>query len=61
MSMVVEKDKCEGCGTCMGVCSKSAIDLKDSDGKMVAEIDPERCEECGDCIEFCLRGAIVKG
>jgi Na+-translocating ferredoxin:NAD+ oxidoreductase subunit B len=58
MPMIVEKDKCEGCGTCMGVCTKGAINLVELDGKMIAEIAPEQCEECGDCIQFCLRGAI---
>ena len=49
-----------GCGTCMTVCEKSAISLKESDGKMVAEVDPVECAECGECISFCMRGAIKK-
>jgi len=60
MPIIIKKEECEGCGTCMTMCSKSAISLKESNGELVAEIDPAQCEECGECIEFCLRRAIKK-
>lgn len=58
MAVTIEKEECEGCGTCMSVCSNSAIVLVELDGAIVAEVVSELCEECGECIEFCLRGAI---
>jgi ferredoxin len=60
MPIVIKKDECEGCGTCMTVCSRSAISLVETDGKLVAEIEPSECEECGECVGYCMRGAIKK-
>jgi ferredoxin len=60
MPIIINKEECEGCGTCASVCPKSAIVLKEVDGSIIAEVDSELCDECGECIEFCLREAIKK-
>ncbi|HWR92063.1 MAG TPA: 4Fe-4S binding protein, partial [Desulfobacterales bacterium] len=51
--MIVNKDKCTGCGTCVMDCPLGAVRLK---GKK-AVID-ERCSECGACCRVCPEEAI---
>lgn len=58
MPIIINKEECEGCGTCVTICPNSAIVLKEVDGSIVAEVVPELCDECRECIEFCLREAI---
>ena len=52
--MLVDKEKCAGCGTCMDICPKNAISIVD--GK--AEIKIAKCINCGRCIQICPEGAI---
>ncbi len=47
---------CIGCGTCVSVCPKGAITLRD--GK--AEIDRSRCTACGACADGCPASALVR-
>jgi len=44
--MLIDKDKCIGCGICVPYCPVEAISIIDE----VAVIDQERCVECGNCI-----------
>jgi ferredoxin len=50
----VDRDKCEGCGTCVEKCPFHAIRLTDSK----IQIDPKTCMGCGVCSEFCPQGAL---
>ncbi len=50
----VNKEKCNGCGTCLNVCPQDAISL--NKGKAV--IDKDKCVECGACISVCSQNAI---
>ena len=43
--MIIDEDKCVGCGTCVPYCTVNAISL--IDGK--ARIDPDECVECYTC------------
>jgi ferredoxin len=49
MPAVVGEAECIGCGTCVGSCPVSVIEMTD-EGK--AHVN-EGCIECGTCIEVC--------
>ncbi|MEZ5005237.1 MAG: 4Fe-4S binding protein [Bacteroides graminisolvens] len=51
---VVNKDLCTGCGTCVDICPKGAIDIIDG----VAVIDNSKCKKCRLCIQACPMDAI---
>ncbi len=48
-SVLLDKEKCTGCTTCLKHCPTEAIRIKD--GKAV--IDAEKCIDCGACIRYC--------
>ena len=52
--MVVNNDKCIGCGTCVDICPVQAISMVDG----VAHIDKEICISCGSCLGACPVSAI---
>ena len=54
MAVLVDKEKCTGCGTCIDACPLSAIELQDG----LAVIDEETCGECGACVDVCPEEAI---
>lgn len=60
MPVVIVGEECEGCGTCITICAKSAIFLKEAEMRIIAQIDAELCDECGECIGYCARGGIKK-
>jgi UDP-glucose 4-epimerase len=54
VSVNLNKDKCNGCGTCADKCITGAVTMKD--GK--ADIDYSVCKVCGRCAYLCMREAI---
>lgn len=52
--MVVNKNKCIGCCTCVDVCPVNAISIEN--GK--AKIDEKKCIKCGTCMAVCPVNAI---
>ena len=52
-SVLLDKEKCTGCTTCLKHCPTEAIRIKD--GKAV--INSERCIDCGACILHCQQKA----
>lgn len=54
VAMIVDPDKCTGCGTCVMECPLGAVQLK----RRKAVID-ERCSECGACRRVCPEEAIT--
>jgi Fe-S-cluster-containing hydrogenase component 2 len=55
MSVVVNQEKCAGCGVCIEVCPVQAISLN---LKRKAQINSEKCIECGKCARECPNQAI---
>lgn len=48
-SVILDKQKCTGCTTCLKHCPTEAIRIRD--GK--ATINSDRCIDCGECIRVC--------
>ena len=48
-SVLLDKNKCTGCTTCLKHCPTEAIRIKDGH----AVINPDRCIDCGECIRIC--------
>lgn len=46
---------CTGCGTCMGICPKNAIEMviDDSKGIYIPRLNKEKCNKCGICFDAC--------
>jgi Fe-S-cluster-containing hydrogenase component 2 len=54
MAAKVDKNKCNGCGTCKDICPVNAIKVEG--GKAVISDD---CVECGGCLSQCPNEAIL--
>lgn len=54
VNIVVNQDKCIGCGKCAPVCPEEAISIMDKK----ASINPELCIGCGECMTVCPVKAI---
>jgi electron transfer flavoprotein alpha subunit len=55
MPIVVNRDKCSGCESCISSCPYDAIQMKDEKAFI-----NEYCQSCRACIEVCPEGAIVE-
>ncbi len=50
--------KCTGCGACVNVCPRGAIELKERNGYFLfPEIDAAKCNQCGLCLKKCPAAA----
>lgn len=49
----INKEKCDGCGTCLAVCPKCAMIMSDK-----AEIIARLCVNCKLCVKICPVGAV---
>jgi ferredoxin len=54
MPAVVDKEKCDGCQTCVEICPTEAIKVEDE----IAVVNEEECTDCGTCVEECPNEAI---
>lgn len=52
-SVLLDRDKCTGCTTCLRRCPTEAIRIKDKH----AVINQDRCIDCGECIRVCPNNA----
>jgi len=54
MAVTIDKDKCNGCGTCAESCPVEAIKVNEK-----AEVDENECIDCGTCVDECPEEAIT--
>lgn len=54
MNSICNSDKCVGCGVCVDICPKNAIELKyNVQGFLHPNIDNEKCIDCNKCVNHC--------
>ena len=57
-TVVIDKDRCRGCGRCIAECTYQAITLvPNSVGGWAASVDEVFCKGCGNCISVCPTNA----
>ena len=49
----VDRDRCEGCGTCTDKCFLNLIEVRDEKASI-----PSNCRGCGRCVKYCPNEAI---
>ena len=54
--VMVDQEKCSGCGECISVCPGSVFEFNDEGKSTPAR--PEDCQECCSCVEVCPESAI---
>jgi len=52
---VIDPEKCDGCGLCVGVCHLNALAIVNN---VITIIETVECDWCTDCEAVCLTGAI---
>ena len=57
VNIVVDREKCEGCGECISVCPAEVYEL-DDEGKSVP-VRADDCEQCCSSVESFPTGAIT--
>jgi len=58
MTIVVDKDRCTGCGLCAEICHQGCIALSDDATDTAPRIDHELCSTCTQCIAICPHRAL---
>ncbi|MDZ7698733.1 MAG: 4Fe-4S binding protein [Deltaproteobacteria bacterium] len=57
-TVVVDEDRCRGCGRCVATCPYRAVSLQmNSVGGWFAAVDEALCKGCGNCISVCPSNA----
>lgn len=53
--IIIDKEKCDGCGLCVKACHEGALAIVDGKAELVRK---DFCDGLGDCLPACPRGAI---
>ena len=56
-TIIIDEEKCIGCGICIGYCNVDAIAMNEEKG-VVEVVVLEDCIECHSCQQNCPEGAI---
>jgi len=60
--IVVDAEKCDGCGRCVKTCPMEILELRDKKPTFNENFDTFRCIACENCVAVCPNGAIdIKG
>jgi Pyruvate/2-oxoacid:ferredoxin oxidoreductase delta subunit len=54
--VIIDEDKCDGCGQCVTACAEGAIEIVDGKAKLISEI---YCDGLGACLGECPQDAIT--
>ena len=54
--VIIDEEKCDGCGECVPSCAEGAIQIIDGKAKLVAD---NLCDGLGNCLGVCPKGAIT--
>ena len=57
--VIIDSERCTGCGACVEVCPVGAIQLIEEETGNRAEIDQEKCRQCEACVKACPEQAIL--
>lgn len=49
MALLVDLEKCTGCGSCVDACPSEALSMEDEKVK----VDQDACIDCGACLDEC--------
>ncbi|MBN1978177.1 MAG: nitroreductase family protein [Anaerolineae bacterium] len=52
--IVIDREQCTGCGSCVKICHESCLSLSDG----VASIDYDYCSTCSQCVAICPERAL---
>ncbi len=59
ITAIVNTDRCDGCGVCVGCCDYNAVSLvPQDDGTVKSYVNPGLCKGCGCCVASCPAGAM---
>ena len=56
--IIIDEEKCIGCGVCIQYCNVDAIAVSEETGK-VQVVDLDSCIECHSCQQMCPEKAIM--
>ncbi len=54
--ILIDEDKCDGCGNCVTACAEGALAIRDGKAKLVSDV---YCDGLGACLGHCPQGAIT--
>ena len=54
IKIIIERDKCDGCGLCVSDCLQRTLEIRD--GK--AQVLSDNCLKCGHCLAICPMNAV---
>ena len=54
--VIIDEDKCNGCGQCVTACAEGAIEIIDGKAKLISEV---YCDGLGACLGHCPEDAIT--